>query len=77
LDRSNHERLVKVIELSGVRSSAKSLYPGGSGDCPWSDGVKIAIVFLTESVFYLLTKRTLLDRIVSKYHGEHLDLATI
>jgi hypothetical protein len=60
---SNHERLVSIIEFSGVRAYIGRIYHGRSGGRPWDDRVEIAIAFLAKHIFNLPTTRALIDRI--------------
>jgi hypothetical protein len=60
---SNHERLVRIIEFSGVRAFIGKIYCGHSGGRPCDDRMEIAIAFLAKHVFNLPTTRALIDRL--------------
>jgi hypothetical protein len=60
---SNHERLVTIIELSGVVAFISKLYLPSTGGRPCDDRIGIAIAFLAKHVFNLPTTRALIDRL--------------
>jgi hypothetical protein len=60
---SNHERLVTLIELSGVVCFINQKYYGHTGGRPCDDRAEIAIAFLAKHVFNLPTTRALIDRL--------------
>ena len=64
---SNHERLVTLIELSGVVAFISRMYGGYTGGRPCDDRVEITIAFLAKHVFNLPTTRALIDRL--RYDG--------
>lgn len=59
----NHERLISIIELSGVMGFIGKMYRGHTGGRPCDDRVEIAIAFLAKHVFNLATTRALIDRL--------------
>ena len=60
---SNHERLVRIIEFSGVRAFIGKIYCRHSGGRPCDDRIEIAIAFLAKHVFNLPTTRAVIDRL--------------
>jgi hypothetical protein len=66
---SNHQRLVKIIELSNVVSFISQVYRCRTGGRPCNDRIEIAIAFLGKHVFNLSTTRALIDRL---HHDEVL-----
>ena len=60
---TNHERLVTVIELSGVISFVRKAYSRYTGGRHYEDRASIAIAFLAKHTFNLPTTRALIERL--------------